>query len=203
MVSSLVVVLVIGLVGLAAGFGAPYAIIAWLALVATGCGAWMGRWARSPKAWAPPIVWAVALSMTQGPPTMPYRPLMAALVIAGLYAAGMGLGAWLSRERAAGGALLLVAALSFAPTLGGALERPWPLTLRVQLLDLSPVAWAVESAELDWIHQGAVYEAGGTDSIDPFTRGEGRGWVAAVMLLVVGCTLALSAKPRVTVTTES
>ena len=56
-------------------------------VTATGCGAWMGRWARKPAAWVPPLVWAAALFFTSGVPD----PVSASLAIAGLYAVGMGL----------------------------------------------------------------------------------------------------------------
>jgi hypothetical protein len=192
MLSSLVAVLVLGLAGLAGGFGAPAAILAWLALTATGCGAWMGRWARVPAAWAPPLVWAAALFFTRGVPD----PLAASLAVAGLYAAGMGLGAWLSPERAAGAALLVVGGLSLAPTFGGRLEQPWPPEVASVLLDASPVAWATESAGIDWMRHPAVYDAAGTADIGPDLRTGKRSWLAAVVLLVVGCLSSLSAQPR-------
>ncbi len=190
--SSLLVVLALGLAGLGAGFGAPVASLVWLALLAPAGGAWMGRWARSPQAWTPPVVWAVALLLIGGVPT----PLLASLAIAGLYAAGMGLGAWLSPERAAGAALLIVAALSLAPTLGGVLERPWPPLIAARLLDASPVAWVAESAGIDWMRHPAVYDAAGTADIGPDLRSGRRSWLAAVGLLVVGCAFSLLVKPH-------
>jgi len=123
-------------------------------------------------------------------------------VILSLYAAGMGLGAWLTAERAAGVALLIAAALSLAPTLGGALERPWPAAHTAWLLDASPVAWAAESAGIDWMRHPAVYEAAGTADIGPELRSGRRGWLAAGGLLVVGCLLSLLAQPRTAGRTE-
>ena len=192
--SSLLVVLALGLAGLGAGFGAPVASLAWLALLAPAGGAWMGRWARSPQAWIPPVVWAVALLLIGGVPA----PLLASLAIAGLYAAGMGLGAWLSPERAAGAALLVTGALALAPTFGGALERPWPPTVTARLLDASPVAWAAESAGIDWMRHPAVYDAAGTADIGPNLRSGRRSWLAATALLVVGCLSSLLPQPRTT-----
>ncbi len=192
MLSSLVAVLALGLAGLAGGFGAPLAILTWLALTATGCGAWMGRWARKPAAWVPPLVWAAALFFTRGV----QDPLSASLAIAGLYAAGMGLGAWLSPEHAAGAALLVVGGLSLAPTFGGRLERPWPPEVTSVLLDISPVAWASESGGVDWMRHPAVYDAAGTADIGPNLRTGRRSWLAAVVLLVLGCLSSLSAQPR-------
>jgi len=189
---SLLVVLALGLAGLGAGFGASVAFVAWLALLAPAGGAWMGRWARSPQAWIPPVIWAAALLLTRGLP----NPLLASLVIGSLYAAGMGLGAWLSPERAAGAALLIVGALSLAPTLGGALERPWPAFITARLLDASPVAWAAESAGIDWMRHPAVYDAAGTADIGPDLRSGRRSWLAAAGLLVVGCLSSLCAQPR-------
>ena len=192
MLTSLVVVLALVLAGLAGGFGAPVAILAWLALTATGCGAWMGRWARKPAAWVPPLVWAAALFFTRGVPD----PLSASLTIAALYAAGMGLGAWLSPEHAAGAALLLVGGLSLAPTFGGRLERPWPPEVTSVLLDISPVAWASESGGIDWMRHPAVYDAAGTADIGPNLRTGRRSWLAAVVVLVLGCLSSLAAQPR-------
>jgi hypothetical protein len=192
MLTSLAVVLALGLAGLGAGFGAPVALLAWLALMAPAGGAWMGRWARSPLAWAPPLVWVAALFLTRGVPS----PLPAALVVLSLYAAGMGLGAWLSAERAAGAALLIAAGLSLAPALGGTLESPWPAVVTARLLDASPVAWVAESAGIDWMRHPAVYETAGTADIGPDLRTGRRGWLAAVCLLVVGCVFALLAEPR-------
>ena len=198
MLPSLLVVMVLGLAGLGAGFGAPEALLAWLALLAPAGGAWMGRWARSPQAWIPPVVWAVALFVTSGV----LSPLLACLVIVGLYAVGMGLGAWLPPERAAGAALLVFGALSLAPTMGGALERPWPAPVAARLLDISPVAWAAESAGIDWMRHPAVYEAAGTADIGLELRSGRRGWLAAGGLLVVGCLLSLLAQPRTAGRTE-
>ena len=158
----------------------------------------MGRWARSPQAWIPPVVWAAALLLIGGVPT----PLLASLAIAGLYAAGMGLGAWLSPERAAGAALLTVAALSLAPTLGGVLERPWPPLIAARLLDASPVAWVAESAGIDWMRHPAVYDAAGTADIGPDLRSGRRSWLAAVGLLVVGCASSLLVKPHTAARSE-
>jgi len=192
MLSSLVVVLVIGSAGLAAGFGAPVMILSWLALTATSCGAWMGRWARKPQAWAPPLVWAAVLFFTGVVP----EPLPASLAIFGLYAAGMGLGARLSPQRAAGVALLVVGGLSLAPTFGGGLDRPWPAEVTSSLLDASPVAWVAESGGIDWMRHPAVYDAAGTADIGPDLRTGRRSWLAAVVLLVLGCLSSLSARPR-------
>ena len=192
MLFSLVVVLLIGSAGLAAGFGAPEVILPWLALPATGCGAWMGRWARKPLAWAPPLVWAAALFMTRGV----HDPLHASSAILGLYAAGMGLGARLSPERAAGVALLVVGGLSLAPTFGGGLERPWPAEVASALLDASPVAWVAESGGIEWMREPAVYDAVGTDYIGTELRTGRRSWLAAVVLLVLGCMSSLAAQPR-------
>jgi len=143
-------------------------------------------------AWAPPLVWAAALFITRGVPD----PLSASLAVAALYAMGMGLGARLSPERAAGAALLVAAGLSLAPTFGGGLERPWPAELSAALLDASPVAWTAESAGIDWMRHPAVYDAAGTADIGPELRTGRRSWLAAVVLLVVGCLSSLAAKPR-------
>ena len=192
MFTSLVFVLAVGLAGLILGIGAPVGILAWMTLIAAAAGAWMGPWSRSWRAWTPPLVWGLLLLMTRGLP----MPWMAALSVASLYAVGMGLGAWLPRERAAASSLLLVAALSLAPTFGGKLERPLPPVVTAHLLDFSPVAWALESAGVDWMRHPAVYEAAGTADIDPSMRTQRRNWLAAALLLVVGCSLALSAKTR-------
>ncbi|MCH2107480.1 MAG: hypothetical protein MK291_12660 [Planctomycetes bacterium] len=190
--TSLIVVLCLGLAGLAGGFAAPVGILAWMSLTAAACGAWMGRWARSPLAWTPPLVWAATLAFTRGIPD----PLAASLSVAALYAVGMGAGAWLSPERTAAAALLVAATLSLAPTFGGGLERPWPAELSAALLDASPVAWTAESARIDWMRHPAVYDAAGTADIGPELRTGRRSWLAAVVLLVVGCLSSLAAKPR-------
>ena len=189
----------IGLAALVLGFGAPVGILAWLPLVAPMGGAWMGRWSRAWRAWTPPLAWGLALMMTRGLP----MPWMAALFVASLYAIGMGIGAWLPRERAAGSCFLLVAALSLAPTMGGRLERPWPPAVSAQLLNVSPVAWSLEGAGVDWMRHPAVYELAGTANIDPSMRTQHRNWLAAATLLVLGCLLALLAKPRTQGTTET
>jgi len=197
--TSLCSVIAIGLAALVLGFGAPVGFLAWLTLVASMAGAWMGPWSRSWRAWTPPLAWGLALLMTRGLP----MPWMAAFTIASLYAIGMGLGSWLPRERAAGSCLLLVAALSLAPTFGGHLERPLPPAVTARLLDLSPVAWTLESAGVDWMRHPAVYEAAGTANIDPSMRTQHRNWLAAATLLVVGCLLALSSKTRTLGSTET
>ena len=189
----------VGLAALVLGFGAPVGILAWLTLVAPAGGAWMSPWSRSWRAWIPPLAWGLALMMTRGLP----MPWMAALSVGSLYAIGMGLGAWLPRERVAGSCFLLVAGLSLAPTLGGRLERPWPPAVTAQMLDISPVAWSLEGAGVDWMRHPAVYELAGTANIDPSMRTQHRNWLAAATLLVVGCLLALLANPRTQRTTET
>ena len=190
--TSLLVVSALGLVGLSSGLGAPVGALSWMALTAAAGGAWMGGWARSLLAWAPPLVWAGALMLVRGVPA----PLSASLAVMALYAAGMGLGAWLSRERAAGAALLVSAGLALAPTFGGGLAKPWEPELSAALLDASPVAWIVESAGIDWMRHPAMYDPAGTADIGPELRSGRRSWLAAVVLLVVGCISSLAAKPH-------
>jgi hypothetical protein len=76
------------------------------------------------------------------------------------------------------------------------LEEPWPPEVASVLLDASPVAWASESAGIDWMRHPAVYDAAGTADIGPDLRTGKRSWLAAVVLLVVGCLSSLSAQPR-------
>ncbi len=199
MFTSLFSVIAIGLAALVLGFDAPVGFLAWLTLVAPLGGAWMGRWSRSWRAWTPPLAWGVALLLTRGLP----MPLMAVLCISSLYAVGMGMGSWLPRERAAGSSLLLVAGLSLAPTFGGQIERPLPPAVTARLLDCSPVAWTLESAGVDWMRHPAIYEVAGTADIDPSMRTQHRNWLAAATLLVLGCVLALSAKNRISGSTET
>ena len=197
---SIVVISLLGFVGLATGSGIPsVAMLAWLAVFAPAGGAWMGRWARAPQAWAPALCWALYLLLFGGIPS----PFQASVAILGLYAVGMGMGAWFSPERAAGVALLLACALSLAPTLGGALERPWPPTVTARLLDLSPVALAAESGGVDWMRHPAVYDAAGTADIGPELRSGKRSWLAATALLVLGCLCSLLARTRTSERSEA
>ena len=61
---------------------------------------------------------------------------------------------------------------------------------------VSPVAWIVESAGIDWMRHPAMYDPAGTADIGPELRSGRRSWLAAVVLLVVGCLSSLAAKPR-------
>ena len=99
--------------------------------------------------------------------------------------------------------MLIAGALSLAPTLGGALERPWPPSVTARLLDASPVAWVAESAGIDWMRHPAVYDAAGTAHIGPDLRSGRRSWLAAVGLLVVGCLSSLLVQPRTTDKSEA
>ena len=56
--------------------------------------------------------------------------------------------------------------------------------------------WRSTAILIDWMRHPAVYDAAGTADIGPELRTGRRSWLAAVVLLVVGCLSSLYAQPR-------
>ena len=172
------------------------AALAWLSLAAlplgVGAGAWAGR-----AGWAAPLAWALALSLVQSaPPTLAW----ALTVVAGLFAAGWGMGArWPGGAGwTAAAALAALALLGALPTLVGlAGDAPWSPGVAARLLDLSPLSLVLESAGVDWMRHPAVYGPAGADALGPDLRLPWRGALAGPTALVVGCAVARAGRrPR-------
>jgi len=143
-------------------------------------------------AWSVPALWALGLCLVA---PVPPRVDLALACLVGLFAAGLGLGRCLDRQRSAAvwsgaGAVFLGGALASAlPALGGvAGEAPWSPAWAAGWLDLSPVALVVEVSGLDWMRHAAVYAPVGADSIGPELR-QPHGTLAGMTVLLVGCTL--------------
>ena len=196
-----------------AGAVEPVLYLAWLALLAPAAGALAGARGLGlfPFGLAVPGLWLAALALAGasaaggGPPGSPPlpRPFQAALVVTGLFAAGLAFGCRSPRADPAlalrvgcarAGLLLLVGALlAGLAGRGGAPGRPLEPGLAALALDLSPVTLALESAGVDWMRDPAVYDPAGTDR---FLRHRWRGSLAGPLTLLVGCALALAAELR-------
>lgn len=178
----------------------PVAFLTWLAFVAAPVGALAGglRLPAWPHAAAIPGVWMLLLVAVDGlAPRDLETPAWAALAATGLFALGFALGRALRRERcaSASAALLgLCAVLVLAPVSGGFLRAPWPGGASALLLDASPATLLAECAGVDWLRHPAIYDAAGSADIDPRTRSPYRPPLAAGIVLVLGCTLALFAE---------
>lgn len=178
----------------------PVAFLTWLAFVAAPAGALAGglRVPAWPHAAAIPGVWMLVLVGVDGlAPRDLETPAWAALAATGLFALGYAVGRALRRERTASVAaslLALCAVLVLAPVSGGFLRAPWPGGASAVLLDASPATLLAECAGVDWLRHPAIYDAAGTADIDPRTRSPYRPPLAAGIVLVLGCTLALFAE---------
>lgn len=173
--------------------GDPALALAWLALWAVPAGALVGSTAAAFGAALVPIAWALAAARLALP-----AMVWPALVIAGLFAAGYGVGAWRPRWawRSAGALLVLGATLAWLPGLGGlsGAGPPWSPRTAARLLGLAPTTIAIESAGIDWMHHPAVYAPVGTDRMGPDVRTAWRGFLAGPTLLLVGCVLAAAGR---------
>ena len=171
----------------------PALALAWLALWAAPAGALVGSTAAGFGAVLVPAAWALAALRLALPSLM-----WPALVIAGLFAAGYGIGAWRRRGawRSASALLVLGATLTWLPGLDGLSGGgpPWPPRTAARLLGLAPTTIAVESAGIDWMHHPAVYSPVGTDRMGPDVRTAWRGFLAGPTLLLLGCALAAAGR---------
>jgi hypothetical protein len=180
----------------------PIAILAWLALWSLPAGFLCGAsglplW---PSGLAVPGVWMGTVALVDAVSNLDLpRPIWGVLVVSGLFAAGLGSGAFLGARQLWRGsaACLLIAALAAGlPHKGGLAGEAWAPETGACLLDLSPVTLVVESAGVDWMRHSAVYEPVGTSSIGPDLRTAWRGFLAGPTVLLVGCTLALLGRRR-------
>lgn len=174
----------------------PALSIAWVALWAAPAGALVGATSggtsRGLLAALVPVSWVLAGLRLVGP-AVPSAG-WAALVVAGLFGVGYGIGAWRSRSAWSSASALLVlgAILAWLPGLDGfaGTPPPWSPRTAARLLGLAPTSIAVESAGVDWMHHSAVYSNVGTDRMGPDVRTAWRGFLAGPTLLLVGCALA-------------
>ncbi len=74
------------------------------------------------------------------------------------------------------------------------MRGPWPGSATAVLLDASPATLLAECASVDWLRHPAIYDAAGSADIDPRTRSPYRPPLAAGIVLVLGCALALYAE---------
>jgi len=178
----------------------PVALLTWLALVAPAVGAAAGgaRLPSWPHAAAIPGSWMLLLvAVDLLAPRDLDTPVWAALATSGLFASGFALGRALRREHrlaAATAVLGFAAALVFAPVAGGFLRAPWPASATAVLLDISPATLLAECASVDWLRHPSIYDAAGSTEIDPRSRSPYRPPLAAGIVLVLGCALALCAE---------
>jgi len=182
----------LGLLPGAAGAGDGNTLLGWLALCAPALGA---RLAGGGAGWELALVpsgWTLAW-LACADTRSPWPPC----VVAGLFAAGVALGRWRGCG-AAGAALhatLLLAGLSlgFGVLAGGAELAPHAPVLAARLLDLSPLVLVFDAAGSDWLHaQPEVYARAG---VEWFPRRPWSGNLAGPTVLVVGCLLAVLARP--------
>jgi hypothetical protein len=175
----------------------PIALTIWLALWSAPAGFLAGAaglrlWPLAPIA---PAVWMALFGIVDGasPRDVP-SPVWAALAWSALYAGGYGLGrAFPAHLWRGAGALFLAAGLLAALPLAGKLLRdPLPPAWNARLLDLSPATLVAECAGLDWMRHPAVYEAADTSQIDPSLRVAWRGTLAAPVVFLLGCSLAVA-----------
>ncbi|MCY2960493.1 MAG: hypothetical protein NTY35_10045 [Planctomycetota bacterium] len=178
----------------------PVAFLVWIALVAAPVGALAGgsRLPAWPHGAAIPGAWMLVLVAVDALGARDLdTPLGAALAASGLFALGFALGRWLPRARTfAVSAVLagLSASLIFAPVAGAVLGAPWPGGATARLLDASPATLLAECAGVDWLRHPAIYDAAGSADIDPRTRSPYSPVLAAGIVLVLGCMLALFAE---------
>jgi hypothetical protein len=118
----------------------------------------------------------------------------AGCALAGLFAAGFGVGSLMQSSAWRGFAVaLLASALACALPLSGALLRaPLPARVSARLLDLSPATFVAECAGVDWMRHPVIYDAASTADIDPLLRAPYDGRIAGGLVFVVGCALAWS-----------
>ncbi len=181
------------------GRGAPDAIafLTWLAFLAPAVGALAAglRIPLWPHAAAIPGTWMLVLVGVDalGPRDLA-TPIWSSLAAAGLFGLGFGIGRLLRSENAAvtaAGLLTLSAILVLAPVAGATLRAPWPARASAILLDASPATLLAECGGIDWLRHPAVYDAAGTSDIDPRTRSPYAPPLAAGIVLVLGCALAI------------
>ena len=171
----------------------PISLLAWLAVLAPAVGFLAGRagLALVPFGLVVPGVWGVALALADGRARVTLgTPFHGVLVLVGLFAAGLALGALAAGTPgwAGAGVLLLGGALLAAlASRGGLPGAPLPPGLTRLLLDLSPASLALESAGVDWMRDAAVYDPAATDR---FVRAPYRGSLAGPLALLVGCASA-------------
>ncbi|MEX1026289.1 MAG: hypothetical protein WD226_14550 [Planctomycetota bacterium] len=147
---------VLGLLGLVlpgALLDAP-TFLAWLAVVALPAGCMLRGLRAGPWTFAVPAVWALAMIWLHldVERTVP-RPLGGSTVVAGLFLAGLGLGAVVRDFVPAAVMLLVLAAAPLNGGLGtpGSAARATPRLARLAL-ELSPIGWTLECAGWDWSH---------------------------------------------------
>ena len=189
----------------------PLALIAWLGIVAAGVGFACGASGARLFPWglAVPAAWMIALVQVDlASERDVVGPVWAGLAWSGLYAAGLGLGAFASPvdatraprpEIAWGGAgvlVLLALALAGGPV-GGALGTGGPAwgsaQLCAALTRVSPTGLLLDCAGWDWTHANPlVYRLSGVEWIPH------RPWdpkLAGPLVCVVGCLLAVALPP--------
>jgi len=195
----LCVVIVVAAVGAApaAWSSDPIAVLAWLGLWSAPAGFLCGALGLAlwPGGLAVPGSWMGIVTLADASSTVDLpQPVWGVLVVTGLFAAGLGVGACLGARHLWSGtaAFLIVAALlAGLPHKAGLAAEPWPPATAARLLDVSPVSLVVESAGVDWMRHSAVYEPVGTSSMGPDLRTAWRGFLAGPTVLLVGCVLAL------------
>jgi len=172
----------------------PLVFLVWLGIWSAPIGAGSARLAGVAAA-SIPLAWC-ALLWISAAGALP-APHWAALVVLGLYAAGWGIGQFGSHAHAGCPLACLVVTLGLflAPRGFGVSDGAvLPAATRARLLDASPVAWVVESAGVDWMRQPATYERAGSSGIGPDLRTAYRGSLAAPLVLLVGCVVALAGR---------
>jgi len=162
----------------------------WLALWAAPAGVLAGARLGMVAMLLPPLVGGICTMFVESP-VGAAGPALAAVLA--LYFAGASLGRWTrpsslgARPWAlAGLALFAVGALTALPSMGGALAQPWPPSSTALALDLSPVAWVLESGGVDWMRHPSVYERAGAGDLGPELRVPHSGWVGPLAGLVAG-----------------
>ena len=164
----------LGLLPGTAGALDPVTLLGWLALFAPAAGVACGAVGLRPwpYGFAAPGLWTflVGWADTSSDRDLPH-PLWSALALAGLFAAGMGVGALLPRRPAAGaGAVLLGGLLLTGISVQGGLGaggESWARThprFAALALDVSPPALVLDTAGWDWAHRNPlVYAASGVE----------------------------------------
>lgn len=178
----------------------PVALLVWLAFLAPAVGVLAGgrRLSFWPLAASIPGAWMLLLVAVDAlAPRDLDTPVWAAFAASGLFALGFALGRAIRPERcvpASAAVLGAAALLVLAPVAGGYLRAPWPGGASALLLDASPATLLAECAGVDWLRHPAIYDAAGSADIDPRSRSPYSGPLAAGIVLVLGCTLALIAE---------
>ncbi len=176
----------------------PFALLAWLVLLAPAAGFVCGSFGVRLYPWglAVPGVWMLVLVQVDlASERDMVQPLWPGLLWTGLFAAGLGAGTRFPGRPWAGAGLLLLLALAAAGVgiqgglaLGDAAWAREHPTLGAWLLEVSPLAWAFDAAAWDWIHANPVaYRLSGVEWIP---REPWKGRLAGPAVLVLGCAVA-------------